>query len=58
MSSDADPEQVWRALDDRLQAFFATQGTAPIVVEHTAEPPTIDPRTGKYRQVWSARSSS
>lgn len=58
MSSDADPEQVWRALDERLQAFFASQGTAPIVVEHAAEAPGPDLRTGKFRQVWSARSSS
>jgi hypothetical protein len=58
MSSDADPDQVWRALDERLQAFFATQGTAPIVVEHAAEPPAPDPRSGKYLQVWSARLSS
>ncbi len=55
MSSDADPAQVWRAVDERLQAFFAAQGTARVVVEHAAEPPAIDPRSGKYRQVWSAR---
>ncbi|WP_245906001.1 phenylacetate--CoA ligase family protein [Mycolicibacterium palauense] len=58
MSSDADPEQVWRALDERLQAFFAAQGAAPVVVEHADEPPGPDPRTGKFRQVWSARPSS
>jgi len=57
LSSDADPDQVWRAVDERLQAFFAAQGTAPVVVEHAAEPPAIDPRSGKYRQAWSAGSS-
>ncbi|WP_308124151.1 phenylacetate--CoA ligase family protein [Mycolicibacterium xanthum] len=55
MSSGADPEQVWRAIDEQLQAFFAAQGTAPVVVEHAAEPPAIDPRSGKFRQVWSVR---
>jgi phenylacetate-coenzyme A ligase PaaK-like adenylate-forming protein len=54
MWPDADPVQVWRAVDQRLDAFFATQGTAPIVVEHATDPPALDPRTGKYRQVWSA----
>ncbi len=46
---------MWRAVDDRLQAFFAARGTAPVVVEHAAEPPAVDPRSGKFRQVWSAR---
>ena len=55
MSSDADPAQVWRAVDERLHAFFAAQGTAPVVVEHAAEPPALDPTSGKFRQVWSAR---
>ena len=55
MSSDADSAQVWRAVDERLHAFFAAQGTAPVVVEHAAEPPALDPKSGKFRQVWSAR---
>ncbi|WP_245906189.1 phenylacetate--CoA ligase family protein [Mycolicibacterium palauense] len=52
MSSEVDSAQVWRALDERLQAFFAAQGAAPVVVEHAAEPPARDPNSGKYRQVW------
>lgn len=55
MSPDADPAQVWRAVDERLRAFFAAQGTAPVVVEHAAEPPALDPTSGKFREVWSAR---
>ena len=50
----ADPVQVWHAVDERLDAFFATQGAAPIVVEHATDPPALDPKTGKFRQVWSA----
>jgi len=54
MWPDADPVQVWHAVDQRLDAFFAAQGAAPIVVEHATDPPALDPRTGKFRQVWSA----
>ncbi|MBX7432961.1 phenylacetate--CoA ligase family protein [Mycobacterium sp. Y57] len=55
MSSDADSAHVWRAVDGRLGAFFAAQGTARIAVEHATEPPAIDPTSGKFQQVWSAR---
>lgn len=53
----ADPAQVWVDLDRRLGAFFAGQGLADMVIEHSAEPPSIDPRTGKFRQVWAAPGS-
>lgn len=56
-SSDADPAQVWRAVDERLHAFFAAQGTARIAVERAVEPPAIDPRSGKFRQVWQIEKS-
>ncbi len=55
MASGADPRHVWQAVDERLHAFFAAQGTARISVEHAVEPPAIDPKSGKFRQVWSAR---
>jgi phenylacetate-CoA ligase len=51
---DVDPVQVWHAVDQRLNAFFAAQGAAPVVVEHATDPPARDPRTGKFQQVWSA----
>lgn len=54
MWPDADPVKVWHAVDQRLEAFFAAQGAVPVVVEHATDPPALDPRTGKYRQVWSA----
>ncbi|BEH74294.1 MULTISPECIES: phenylacetate--CoA ligase family protein [Mycobacterium] len=54
MSPDTDPGQVWRAVDERLHAYFAAQQTAPVAVEHAVEPPAVDPRSGKFRQVWSA----
>ncbi|WP_322861220.1 phenylacetate--CoA ligase family protein [Mycobacterium europaeum] len=54
MWPDADPVQVRHAVDQRLEAFFTTQGAAPVAVEHAPEPPAADPRTGKFRQVCSA----
>ncbi len=35
----ADPVQVWHTVDQRLHAFFAAQGAAPVVVE-TRDRPT------------------
>ncbi|HLN78232.1 MAG TPA: phenylacetate--CoA ligase family protein [Nocardioidaceae bacterium] len=47
-------EEVWAAVDARLEKFFRDHGAAPVSVEHAAETPHADPRTGKFRQVWSA----
>ncbi len=52
-SPGADGAEVWRTVDDRLQNFLASQGATSIAVEHSSQPPTVDPRSGKFRQVWS-----
>ncbi|BBX69782.1 phenylacetate--CoA ligase family protein [Mycolicibacterium psychrotolerans] len=53
---DADPVGVRRAVDARLREFFRSQGVAPVDVRHAAEPPSVDAKSGKFRQVWSATS--
>jgi phenylacetate-coenzyme A ligase PaaK-like adenylate-forming protein len=52
-SPGADPGQVWETLDHRLSEFFNAQGIAAVSVEHAQESPSVDPRSGKFRQVWS-----
>lgn len=54
LSPHADQIQVWADVDQRLSAFLAEQGVPDVSIEHSAEPPAVDPRTGKFRQVWSA----
>lgn len=50
---DADPAQVWPAVQDRLHDFFSAQGLPSVSIECAAEPPAVDPKSGKFRQVWS-----
>lgn len=50
---DAEPVVVWKAVDARLREFLIAQGAVSVDVEHSPDPPAIDPRTGKFRQVWS-----
>lgn len=51
---DADPAEVWLAVDGRLGAFFSAQGAETVSVEHSPDPPCVDARSGKFRQVRSA----
>ena len=51
--ADADPAQVWPAVQDRLHDFFSAQGLPSVSIECAAEPPAVDPKSGKFRQVWS-----
>lgn len=51
---DADPDEVWNAVAERVTAFLAAHGAAGVAVERAHEPPTVDARSGKFRQVWSA----
>lgn len=44
---------VWEAVDRNLAAFFADHRIESVVVSHATEPPQLDPRTGKFRQVYS-----
>lgn len=48
-----DPAAVWSAVEGNLAAFFAEHRIAPVAVRHATEPPQVDPRTGKFRQVYS-----
>jgi phenylacetate-coenzyme A ligase PaaK-like adenylate-forming protein len=52
----ADPAQVWTAVDQRLHDFLVAQGLPSVSVEQAAEPPAVDPRSGKFRQVLSVSS--
>lgn len=54
--SDADPADVWHALDERLHAFLSAQGIGPVQIERSPESPEVDARSGKFRQVWSVSS--
>lgn len=50
---DADPVEVRRAVDVRLHEFFQTQGVSSVDIQHAAELPSVDPKSGKFRQIWS-----
>ena len=52
----ADRAEVWQAMDERLREFFTAYGIPEVIIEHSAEPPGVDPRSGKFRQVWSLSS--
>ena len=49
----ADPDEVWNAVEERVTAFLAVHGAAGVAVERAHEAPTVDARSGKFRQVWS-----
>lgn len=55
-SPDAEPAAVWSAVERRLGDFFSAQGLPSVAVERATEPPAVDPKTGKFRQVWSVSS--
>lgn len=50
---EADPEQVWSMVQQRLHAYLTSQNLAIVAIERSAELPVRDPRSGKFRQVWS-----
>ena len=52
-SPGADPSRVWAEVDRRLSAFLAEQGVLAASIEHSVKPLAIDPKTGKFHQVWS-----
>lgn len=50
----ADEEDiVWKAVEARLHSYLAVQGLATVSIQRTGEPPRRDPRSGKFRHVWS-----
>ncbi len=48
-----DREQVRRTVDDSLHGFFLANGIGAVAIQHAADPPAENPRSGKFRQVWS-----
>jgi len=44
--------QVGEIVNQRLHEFLGTLGLPSIQIEVSPEPPTRDPVSGKYRQVW------
>ena len=51
---DVEQDTAWAAVAHRLEKFLATHGADAVSVERAPEPPAADPRSGKFRQVWSA----
>ena len=49
----ADPDEVWTAVEERLTDFLTAHGATGAAVERAHEPPTVDARSGRFRQVWS-----
>jgi phenylacetate-CoA ligase len=48
-----EPVSVWQVLEQRLQEYLCAQGLPNISIERDITPPTRDPRSGKFRNVWS-----
>jgi phenylacetate-coenzyme A ligase PaaK-like adenylate-forming protein len=46
-------QAVWGQLQNRVGAFLARQHLPGVEISLAAEPPRRDPRSGKYRHVWS-----
>jgi hypothetical protein len=52
--SGADPSAVWDAVQTHLGAYLQKQGLANVAMVMLPEPPVRDPKSGKFRHVWSA----
>lgn len=53
----ADRERVWSAIQANLDRFLTAQQIAGVEVQRASERPRRDPRSGKFRQVWSVCDS-
>lgn len=51
--STAESERVWASVKQRMCSYLVAQGLSDVKVERAAEPPTRDPRSGKFRHVWA-----
>jgi phenylacetate-coenzyme A ligase PaaK-like adenylate-forming protein len=51
---DADAQQVWEATAQNLRRLLAAHGLPNVTVERAAEPPQLEPFSGKFRDVWPA----
>ncbi len=52
-ASETDQEEVWRQVILRVGGFLAQQGLQHVKLERSPQAPTGDPRSGKFRLVWS-----
>ncbi len=48
-----DPEAIWRLVKARVREFFATLALTDVLIERSPQPPQRDPRSGKFKHVWS-----
>jgi phenylacetate-coenzyme A ligase PaaK-like adenylate-forming protein len=46
-------EAVWSTLQERAEVYLASQGLGNVTVALSPEAPVRDPRSGKFRHVWS-----
>lgn len=46
-------DAVWQVVEPRLHTYLSAQGLASVTIERASEPPQRDPRSGKFRHVWS-----
>jgi phenylacetate-CoA ligase len=53
VTSDRDEAAVWKQVRADLQAFLDDQGITGITIKATSDVPQRDPRSGKFRHVWS-----
>ncbi|WP_410764703.1 phenylacetate--CoA ligase family protein [Haloferax sp. DFSO60] len=54
IEKEADESAVWMQVESDLADFFADQGVIDLTIELASEPPTRNPRSGKFRHVWAA----
>ncbi len=46
-------DTVWQVVEPRLHTYLTAQGLTTVTIERASEPPLRDPRSGKFRHVWS-----
>lgn len=51
--SSIDDEKVWEEIKEKLRKYLYAQGLPSINIVRSQEQPGIDPKTGKFRQVYS-----
>ncbi|WP_435361630.1 phenylacetate--CoA ligase family protein [Haloarchaeobius sp. DFWS5] len=53
VTPDADEGDVWTNVEQNLQSFLRTHGVSSVAVEAASESPQREPRSAKFRHVWS-----
>ncbi len=53
VESDSEEQVIWAALRERLAAFLSAHGATGVTIEKADEPPSLHPRSGKFRQVFT-----